>query len=216
LAVHPTDGAGHQEFYLMCDDIAATVEELKKKKIEVTRPMEDARWGRVTAIKLPGGGELGLYQPKHPTALGLKQRSKKVRASDLVALGNPNGKPQKDLLLAACRYQHRRCLATRGLFRPALFFDERGDAFAGNPASLEPVPHMRLRVAHGRANEIVGGDDPFAGAVTALAALLQSPAMFYRAAGAHAIFVDTVIGEAWDTEHVYSHGHIIARNRPKV
>lgn len=123
---------------------------------------------------------------------------------------------EEKLFLAACRYQHRRCLAARGLFRPALFFDERGDAFARNPASLEPVPHMRLRVAHGCANKIVGSDDPFAGAVTALAALLQSPAMLNCAAGAHAIFVDTVIGEAWDTEHVNSHAQIIAENRPKV
>ena len=73
LGIHPTEGAEHDKFYLMCDDIAATVKELKRKGVEVTRPIEDVRWGLVTAIKVPGGADLGVYQPKHPTALGLKR-----------------------------------------------------------------------------------------------------------------------------------------------
>jgi len=56
----------------MCDDVEATVAELKTKGVEFARDITDAGFGRVTAIKLPGGGELGLYQPRHPTALGLK------------------------------------------------------------------------------------------------------------------------------------------------
>ncbi|MGH9866480.1 MAG: VOC family protein [Candidatus Acidiferrales bacterium] len=72
LGIHPADAAERHEFYLMCDDIAVTVEDLKGKGVEITRPIEDERFGLVTAIKIPGGGELGLYQPKHPTALGLK------------------------------------------------------------------------------------------------------------------------------------------------
>lgn len=68
LAVHPTDGQAHHELYLMCDDIRATVKELQAKGIELVRPVKDAGWGLVTALKLPGGSELGLYEPKHPTA----------------------------------------------------------------------------------------------------------------------------------------------------
>lgn len=67
VAAHPTGGAGHQELYLMCDDIHATVAELRGKGVEFTRPIAEERWGSVTAIALPGGGELGLYEPKHPT-----------------------------------------------------------------------------------------------------------------------------------------------------
>ena len=67
VAAHPTDGAGHQELYLMCDDIHATVAKLRGKGVEFTRPIAEERWGSVTAIALPGGGELGLYEPKHPT-----------------------------------------------------------------------------------------------------------------------------------------------------
>ena len=73
LGIHPAEVAEHDKFYLMCDDIAATVKELKSKGVEVTRPVEDLQWGLVTAIKIPGGAELGVYQPKHPTALGLKR-----------------------------------------------------------------------------------------------------------------------------------------------
>jgi predicted enzyme related to lactoylglutathione lyase len=69
LAAHPTEGDTQLELYLMCDDIGATVEELKRKGVEFAGPVSDQGWGLVTSIKLPGGGELGLYQPRHPTAL---------------------------------------------------------------------------------------------------------------------------------------------------
>ena len=69
VAAHPTDGPGRHELYLMCDDIGATVEELRGKGVEFTGPVEEERWGLVTAIKLPGGVELGLYEPRHPSPL---------------------------------------------------------------------------------------------------------------------------------------------------
>lgn len=56
--------------YLMCDDLRATMESLRGKGAETTEIVE-ARWGITTTIRLPGGGGLGLYQPRHPTALGL-------------------------------------------------------------------------------------------------------------------------------------------------
>jgi predicted enzyme related to lactoylglutathione lyase len=67
VAAHSTDGAGRHELYLMCDDIHATVAELEAKGARFTRPIAEERWGLVTAIELPGGAELGLYEPRHPT-----------------------------------------------------------------------------------------------------------------------------------------------------
>jgi predicted enzyme related to lactoylglutathione lyase len=69
LAVHPSEGSGRQELYLMCDDVERTVEELEAKGIELAGPISDEGWGRLTAIKLPGGGELGLYEPRHPSPI---------------------------------------------------------------------------------------------------------------------------------------------------
>jgi glyoxalase/bleomycin resistance protein/dioxygenase superfamily protein len=69
LAAHPGDGDARYELYLMCDDVHTTVEELTAKGVEFTEPITDAGWGLVTAIALPGGGELGLYEPRHPSPL---------------------------------------------------------------------------------------------------------------------------------------------------
>ena len=68
LAVHPDEGATRHELYLMCEDIEATVQKLKAKGVEFTQPVTDQRWGLLTAIRLPDGSELSMYQPKHPTA----------------------------------------------------------------------------------------------------------------------------------------------------
>ena len=70
-AVHPAEDNGRQELYFMCDDLKAEMASLAKKGVECSK-VEEARWGSITKMRLPGGGELGLYQPKHPTALGLK------------------------------------------------------------------------------------------------------------------------------------------------
>ena len=67
LAAHPTDDQGHHELYLMCDNVQATVEELGRKGVEFTRPISDEGFGRMTALRLPGGGELCLYEPTHPS-----------------------------------------------------------------------------------------------------------------------------------------------------
>jgi catechol 2,3-dioxygenase-like lactoylglutathione lyase family enzyme len=67
LATHPTDGAGSHELYLMCDDIHATAADLERKGVQFSGPIAEERWGSVTAIRLPGGGSLGLYEPKHPS-----------------------------------------------------------------------------------------------------------------------------------------------------
>lgn len=69
LAVHPADGAGHHELYLMCDDIHATLAELRAKGVEVARDVADQGWGLLAAIRLPDGGEFPIYQPRHPSPL---------------------------------------------------------------------------------------------------------------------------------------------------
>lgn len=73
LAVHPTEpaGSGTVELYLMCDDVEKTVAELKAKGVEFAGEITDAGWGLLTTIKVPGAGEVGLYQPRHPTAYDL-------------------------------------------------------------------------------------------------------------------------------------------------
>lgn len=67
LAAHPSDGDARHELYLMCDDIEATVAQLRAKGVEFTRAISDEGWGRLTAMRVPGGGELALYEPRHPT-----------------------------------------------------------------------------------------------------------------------------------------------------
>jgi hypothetical protein len=54
----------------MCDDLKAEISALAGKGVRCPE-VQEARWGSITKIALPGGGEVGLYQPKHPTALGL-------------------------------------------------------------------------------------------------------------------------------------------------
>lgn len=69
LGVHPEGGSGPiHELSLVCDDIEATVAELTGKGVEFTGPVTDQGFGLVTTLRLPGGGELQLYQPKHATA----------------------------------------------------------------------------------------------------------------------------------------------------
>jgi hypothetical protein len=69
LAAHPTEEANHHELYLMCDDVHATVEELKAKGVAFAHPVRDEPFGLLTAIILPGGGEIGLYEPRHVSPL---------------------------------------------------------------------------------------------------------------------------------------------------
>jgi predicted enzyme related to lactoylglutathione lyase len=80
LSVHPAAGerdgepwssGQHHEISLMCDDIEMTVAELKAKGAEFTGDIADQRFGRTTYLKVPGAGELMLYQPKHPPAYSL-------------------------------------------------------------------------------------------------------------------------------------------------
>jgi hypothetical protein len=66
-AIHPAEDAG-AALYLMCDDLTAEMQSLADRGVALSE-VEEERWGSVTKIRLPSGGELGLYQPRHPTAL---------------------------------------------------------------------------------------------------------------------------------------------------
>lgn len=70
-AVHPAEQSGGHELYLMCDNLKVEIAALASKGIQCS-PIEEQRWGSITTIPLPSGVKIGLYQPKHPTALGLR------------------------------------------------------------------------------------------------------------------------------------------------
>ena len=67
---HPADTNGKHELYLMCDDLPSEIDSLRDKGV-VCSPVQEERWGSLTTIPLPSGGTIGLYQPKHPTALSM-------------------------------------------------------------------------------------------------------------------------------------------------
>lgn len=69
LAFHPIHAAAVHEVYLMCDDVQETVESLTAKGVEFIAPITDQGWGLLTTMRTPGGSEIGLYEPRHPTAI---------------------------------------------------------------------------------------------------------------------------------------------------
>jgi catechol 2,3-dioxygenase-like lactoylglutathione lyase family enzyme len=68
-AFHPAEENGRHELFFTCDDVAAVIRTLEAKGVACT-PIHEERWGLLTRFRLPGGGEIGLYQPKHPTTFG--------------------------------------------------------------------------------------------------------------------------------------------------
>jgi hypothetical protein len=71
LAIHPVEHVHRERFYLMCSNVKAEVARLEAKGVEFTTPISDQGWGLLTQLKLPDGERLGLYQPKHPMAIGM-------------------------------------------------------------------------------------------------------------------------------------------------
>src|SRR5258708_30921697 len=69
LAVHPADGDGRHELYLMCDDIQSTLAELRDRGIELARDVADKRWGLLATTRLPHRSEFPIYHPPHPSPL---------------------------------------------------------------------------------------------------------------------------------------------------
>jgi len=73
LAFHPSDENDVHEFYLMCDDVRALIAEMKAKAVECA-PIREERWGSITELTLPGGGKIGVYQPKHASPLDARTK----------------------------------------------------------------------------------------------------------------------------------------------
>jgi catechol 2,3-dioxygenase-like lactoylglutathione lyase family enzyme len=77
VGVHPTSSGDtgssepRHEITLMCDDVEKTMAELAANGAEFTRDVRDDGWGLTTSLKVPGAGEMMLYQPRHPSAYGL-------------------------------------------------------------------------------------------------------------------------------------------------
>lgn len=81
LAVHPAEaGKPGQEIYLLCEDIDRTAEDLNRRGVTVDRPFFEADWGRLTFVRLPGGGKLGIYQARHPRP---ERPTPRVKRTDL-------------------------------------------------------------------------------------------------------------------------------------
>lgn len=80
VAVHPGDKNNVHEFYLMVDDVEALIAEMKRRNI-ACGPVHNQGWGLLTQITLPGGGTLGVYQPRHarPKAMSVKKTAAKKR-----------------------------------------------------------------------------------------------------------------------------------------
>ena len=68
VAVHPADESGKHELFFMSDDVRAFIAEMTGKGLECTA-IDEQRWGSITRLTLPGGGQVGVYQPKHPSPL---------------------------------------------------------------------------------------------------------------------------------------------------
>jgi predicted enzyme related to lactoylglutathione lyase len=80
LAIHPTQERGSHELFLMCDDVKATVAELREKGAKFKRPIKDAGWGRLATMRLPGGATMGIYEPRHASPLAVKKAKKAPRS----------------------------------------------------------------------------------------------------------------------------------------
>ncbi len=100
VAVHPSDENGVHELFLMCDDVKAFVAEMKRHRI-ACGPVQSQGWGLLTNVALPGGGKLGVYQPRHarPQAMSAGNGKKKSagraakRPAGRVAAKTPRRKP---------------------------------------------------------------------------------------------------------------------------
>jgi catechol 2,3-dioxygenase-like lactoylglutathione lyase family enzyme len=68
MAFHPAQDQQLHELFLMCDNLQVTMQQLAERGVEFSQPVSHESWGARTAIRLPGGGEVGLYEPRHARA----------------------------------------------------------------------------------------------------------------------------------------------------
>lgn len=78
VAVHPGEHDDGHELYLLCDDVAAFVAEMQAKGVACA-PVSEQRWGLLTEVTLPGGGKLGVYEPRHarPEPVGVARPARR-------------------------------------------------------------------------------------------------------------------------------------------
>lgn len=77
IAAHPTEAGepgGKHQLFLMCDDVERTMKALKARGVRFTRPVADRGWGLLTSMRVPGIGELNLYEPRHASPLKTRAR----------------------------------------------------------------------------------------------------------------------------------------------
>jgi hypothetical protein len=86
VAFHPSSRNNVHEFYLLCDDIDALMATLRKRDVACS-PVQDRAWGLLTEVALPGGGKLGIYQPRHARPKATRRRTKTRKAAPRAARG---------------------------------------------------------------------------------------------------------------------------------
>jgi hypothetical protein len=84
VAVHPSEKNDVHEFYLMTDDVEKLVADLTRRRIKCG-PVQNQGWGLLTQVTLPGGGKLGIYQPRHARPKAVDARKKTARAASKTA-----------------------------------------------------------------------------------------------------------------------------------
>ena len=92
VAIHPSEQNDVHEFYLLTDDVAELVADLEARDIECS-PVETMSWGAITHVRLPGGGKLGVYEPRHKRPKPLAARGRKPRKGTR-KLARPAARPR--------------------------------------------------------------------------------------------------------------------------
>jgi hypothetical protein len=106
VAVHPSENSTH-ELYLMCDDLEAFIAEMKAHNVNCG-PAESQPWGMLTRMTLPGGGTLGVYQPRHARPEPMTVRQKNASASGSRATRKPVKKAARKPVRPAAKERARR------------------------------------------------------------------------------------------------------------
>jgi hypothetical protein len=112
VAIHPADRNDEHEFYLMCDDVQAFVEEMQQRNI-YCGPVQDHGWGILTQVSLPGGGRLGVYQPRHARPKAMAAATPTANAKRKPAKSIAKTKPAKRMTRMVAKKPARKTNAKR-------------------------------------------------------------------------------------------------------
>jgi hypothetical protein len=106
VAVHPSGKNDVHEFYLMCDDVEALIAEMNERGIECG-PVQILGWGLLTHLLLPGGGKLGVYQPRHARPRTMSARKAAKRPAKRLAKKPPASRAKKGFTRASKKTKRR-------------------------------------------------------------------------------------------------------------